>query len=374
MWQYKNLNILGRMEIARAFSASVNGTRTLKILLQYSGRWLPPSQTVNFSTSMAIFRNKREKQIDRNDYNFKELRVLAKYRKYAADQGLHFNVRHKNLEEKSKTTHVKSNNQVKTENMAEKTKEIIIRRSSDNSRDYLLPHPIWSEEEVKTVEIKHKSPKGISDNLAYYAVQFMRKTFDLASGYTIGKHLHTLDERSVLIRCIFLETVAGVPGFTAAMVRHLHSLRRMQRDHGWIHTLLEEAENERMHLMTFLQLKKPGPIFRFGVIVTQYIFTAGFFLAYLVSPTFCHRFVGYLEEEAVKTYTHILEEIDAGRLPMWTNLPAPDIAITYWQLPENPVMRDVILAVRADEAHHRDVNHVLASMKLRDKNPFKAGE
>ena len=37
----------------------------------------------------------------------------------------------------------------------------------------------------------------------------MRKTFDLASGYTIGKHLHTLDERSVLIRCIFLETVAG---------------------------------------------------------------------------------------------------------------------------------------------------------------------
>ena len=88
----------------------------------------------------------------------------------------------------------------------------------------------------------------------------------------------------------------------------------------------------------------------------------------------CPRFVGYLEEEAVKTYTHILEELDAGRLPMWRNLPAPDIAITYWQLPQNPTMRDVILAIRADEAHHRDVNHVLASMKLRDKNPFKAGE
>ena len=73
----------------------------------------------------------------------------------------------------------------------------------------MLPHPIWSEEEVKTVEIKHKSPKGISDKLAYYAVQFLRKTFDFASGYTIGRHLQTLDERSVLIRCIFLETVAG---------------------------------------------------------------------------------------------------------------------------------------------------------------------
>ena len=73
----------------------------------------------------------------------------------------------------------------------------------------MLPHPIWSEEEVQSVEIKHREPKGISDKLAYFAVQFLRKTFDLASGYTIGKHLQTLDERSVLVRCIFLETVAG---------------------------------------------------------------------------------------------------------------------------------------------------------------------
>ena len=76
--------------------------------------------------------------------------------------------------------------------------------------DYLLPHPIWSEEEVKSVEIKHTEPRGISDRLAYIAVQIMRKTFDLASGYTIGKHFQTLDERSVLVRCIFLETVAGM--------------------------------------------------------------------------------------------------------------------------------------------------------------------
>ena len=74
----------------------------------------------------------------------------------------------------------------------------------------MLPHPIWSEEEVKSVEIKHTEPRGISDRLAYIAVQIMRKTFDLASGYTIGKHFQTLDERSVLVRCIFLETVAGM--------------------------------------------------------------------------------------------------------------------------------------------------------------------
>ena len=75
--------------------------------------------------------------------------------------------------------------------------------------DYLLPHPIWSEEEVETVRIKHKEPKSFVDKLAYYTVQFMRKTFDFASGYTINTRLETLDERSCLIRCIFLETVAG---------------------------------------------------------------------------------------------------------------------------------------------------------------------
>ncbi len=50
------------------------------------------------------------------------------------------------------------------------------------------------------------------------------------------------------------------------MHRHLRSLRKMSRDHGWIHTLLEEAENERMHLLTFLNVKEPGKLFRFGVI------------------------------------------------------------------------------------------------------------
>jgi hypothetical protein len=61
---------------------------------------------------------------------------------------------------------------------------------------------------------------------------------------------------NAFFRAIFLETVAGVPGFAGGMIRHLQSLRRMERDQGWIHTLLEEAENERMHLMTFLELRR----------------------------------------------------------------------------------------------------------------------
>ena len=74
------------------------------------------------------------------------------------------------------------------------------------------------------------------------------------------------------------------------------------------------------------------------------------------------------------TYTHILEELNAGRLPMWSRLPAPEIAVKYWQLPTDALMRDVILAIRADEAHHRLVNHTLGSMSVRDDNPFKKGE
>ena len=55
------------------------------------------------------------------------------------------------------------------------------------------------------------------------------------------------------------------------------------------------------------------------------------------------RFVGYLEEQAVVTYTHILQELDSGNLPMWSKLPAPEIAVKYWELGPNAMMRDVIL-------------------------------
>jgi len=237
-----------------------------------------------------------------------------------------------------------------------------------------MPHPIWTEKEAVDVCITHERPQSATDWAAYIAVMAMRKGFDFFSGYTLKSYIKTLDERDMLRRCIFLETVAGVPGFAAAMIRHLQSLRRMQRDNGWIHTLLEEAENERMHLMTFLQLRNPGPILRAAVASTQILFTALFSLAYLISPHFCHRFVGYLEEQAVVTYTHILQELDAGRLPMWSRLPAPSLAINYWKLPPTAMMRDVILVVRADEAHHRLVNHTLGSLDLKKKNPFKPGE
>ncbi|KAH9504788.1 hypothetical protein Btru_061961 [Bulinus truncatus] len=235
---------------------------------------------------------------------------------------------------------------------------------------YLLPHPIWTDEQVHNIEITHKVPEGVSDKLALKTVQLFRTVFDLLSGFKFGP----TNERKWLNRICFLETVAGVPGMVAAMMRHMRSLRRMQRDQGWIHTLLEEAENERMHLMTALQLKQPSLLFRVCVIGTQGVFVTLFGIAYIISPKFCHRFVGYLEEEAVKTYTKCLEDIELGNLKHWKTKLAPDVAIRYWKLEPDATMNDVILAIRADEAHHRVVNHCLASLKKDEFNPYKPGQ
>ena len=61
----------------------------------------------------------------------------------------------------------------------------------------------------------------------------------------------------------------GVPGFVAAGFRHFSSLRSLKRDYGWIPTLLEEAENERMHLLVCLSQFKAGFITRAFVIALQ---------------------------------------------------------------------------------------------------------
>lgn len=230
--------------------------------------------------------------------------------------------------------------------------------------NYWLFQPYYSQEDLK-VSVTHEKPASIKDRLALFGVTTTRATFDYVTGY--GPNMN---EAKWLTRFVFLETVAGVPGMVAAMLRHLRSLRLMKRDNGWIHTLLEEAENERMHLLTFLEMKKPSLIFRGLVLAAQGIFANCFFFTYLFSPSLCHRFVGYLEEEAVKTYTHALADLDAGKLPLWENMPAPPVAIRYWKLEEDAMFRDVLLAVRADEACHRHVNHTLSSIGEDAKNPF----
>jgi ubiquinol oxidase len=210
----------------------------------------------------------------------------------------------------------------------------------------LKPSASSRAEERAAEPVIHHKPKGFSDRFALGVTKLLRFCADTFFAKRYGH------------RAVVLETVAGVPGMVGGMMQHLTSLRRMQDDQGWIRTLLEEAENERMHLMTFLQIAQPTYFERLVIQLAQAGFWIVFFLLYLISPRTAHRVVGYFEEEAVISYTLYLKEIDEGRSP---NVPAPAIARHYWKMPDDATLRDVILVVRADEAHHRDVNHGFSS-------------
>ena len=123
----------------------------------------------------------------------------------------------------------------------------------------------------------------------------------------------------------------------------------MKDDDGMIKELLDEAENERMHLMTFIEIAKPSKLERFLILLAQISFGLFYTLLYIFFKKTAHRMIGYFEEEAVTSYTEYLNEIDNGTI---MNRPAPKIAIDYWNLGSDASLRDVVLAVRADEAGH----------------------
>ena len=200
---------------------------------------------------------------------------------------------------------------------------------------------------------RHHQPKNFSDHIALGFTKFLRF---LADTFFKKKYGH---------RAVVLETVAAVPGMVAGMLLHLKSLRKMEDDRGWIKILLDEAANERMHLMTFIQIAKPTLIERIIIMITQFIFILMYLIIYLSSQRTAHRIVGYFEEEAVISYSEYLKEIEEGKIE---NIKAPEIAINYWNLPLNSKLKDVIEVIRNDEAGHRDVNHSFANILNAKKN------
>ena len=160
-------------------------------------------------------------------------------------------------------------------------------------------------------------------------------------------------------RAVVLETIAGVPGMVAGMLIHLRSLRKMQTGYGsQIREMLAEAENERMHLMFFIEIAKPNIFERFLVIAAQAIFMAFYLFMYIFFPKTSHRMIGYFEDEAVKSYTEYLDLVENGTV---MNIRAPRIAIEYYNLKKDARLSDLIISVRADEMHHAEVNHDYAN-------------
>lgn len=192
---------------------------------------------------------------------------------------------------------------------------------------------------------RHHVPKDFRDRFAFALVRFMRFFSDTFFARRYGH------------RAVVLETIAGVPGMVGGVLQHLRSLRRLEGDRGKIRILLDEAENERMHLMTFVHIAQPSRLERWLILLAQGGFFNFYFLLYMISRKTAHRLVGYLEEEAVHSYTEFLAGVDNGT---YADVPAPRIAIDYWKLSPDARLHDVIIAVRADEARHREVNHQLA--------------
>lgn len=197
--------------------------------------------------------------------------------------------------------------------------------------------------------VAHRAPVDRADRIALRVVKTMRW---FADAFFAKRYGH---------RAVVLETVAAVPGMVGGMLQHLRALRRIRDDQGWIRALLDEAENERMHLMAFIEIAKPTRFERALILLGQGIFFNAYFVLYLAAPRVAHRVVGYLEEEAVISYTQYLEQVDSGAVE---NVPAPAMAIAYWRLPPGARLRDLILSVRADEAGHRDANHAFADALL----------
>ncbi len=65
----------------------------------------------------------------------------------------------------------------------------------------------------------HFAPAGVRDRVAYFLISLVRRSFDLVSGY--DERPGKMTEDQFLTRALFLETVAGVPGMVAAIVRHM---------------------------------------------------------------------------------------------------------------------------------------------------------
>ena len=156
-------------------------------------------------------------------------------------------------------------------------------------------------------------------------------------------------------RAVVLETVAGVPGMIAGMLTHFASLRTMKKGYGTkIHHMLEEAENERKHLIFVLHITKPTALERGIITVAQIMFSVFYFTLYMISEKTAHRMIGYFEEEAVISYTDYIQQIDDGYIE---NVRAPEAAIQYYGLPDSARLRDMLECIREDERKHSVVNH-----------------
>jgi hypothetical protein len=90
--------------------------------------------------------------------------------------------------EKSSGLQIKDKDEYSQVSLMKSARITIVKNNSLNCvsislcpKDYLLPHPIWSKDEVEEITVTHRPPENITDKLAYYTVMTLRKSFDLVN-------------------------------------------------------------------------------------------------------------------------------------------------------------------------------------------------
>jgi ubiquinol oxidase len=197
----------------------------------------------------------------------------------------------------------------------------------------------------KTDLFRHHPPAALSDRLALGSI----RALTTAAGALFGRRYGD--------RVVVFETIAAVPPMVAATLLHLKCLRRMLDDRGWVRAFMDEAENQRAHLMSFVAVAHPRTWERLLIAISQGFFYNAYFLLHLISARTAHRFAGYLAEQSVTGYSRYLDRLESG---IETNVQAPEAAIAYWNLAPDARLSDMVMAMREDEAIHRDIHHAFA--------------
>lgn len=98
----------------------------------------------------------------------------------------------------------------------------------------------YTKEQILSIQAAHRKARNWQDKVALGSVRMLRWGMDFVTGYrsepataTSLPQRYVMTEEKWITRFIFLESVAGVPGMVAGMLRHLKSIRRFQRDYGW---------------------------------------------------------------------------------------------------------------------------------------------
>ncbi|EAN97989.1 hypothetical protein C3747_33g208 [Trypanosoma cruzi] len=276
-----------------------------------------------------------------------------------------------------------------------------------SSSRFTFASPITTISDINALEgerLTHSPPQRFSDHCCIYLVKLLRWCAD------------KLFRERYLHRATMLKVIAPAPPLAGAMISHLRMILKKENPayipgKGDFATetrgLLAQAESHASHIRILMLLTEITYVERVAAVFLQAIHFAIFAFLFLLSPRVAFRLMGYLGEESVVIWTHMINDIDFGKV---TERALPQDAIEYWGLhklkytrasaadvkrfdvrencdeeattgkhqqtsdvpeEEEITLRDLILLLRSDEMVWREACHRMADeMNLIRKSSF----